>query len=200
MANGVHYSLMVAAELALAEEDAQLVQDAAQAADDVGDEQAARGRGCERRVGALLGGAATVARLSADPAAFALLLEHAISLEVLANTWEEMLETGCGKSRAVYLAWHRAALRLGATEQAAAALVELVEHDPDARDAAERHATAALRRIEQRGSEVEAEALRFVGRLCVSEEGEVVLANEHHLAAMRCAPVPSPRAPFDVSP
>ena len=44
--------------------------------------------------------AATVARLSADPSAFALLLEHAISLEVLANTWEEMLETGCGKSRA----------------------------------------------------------------------------------------------------
>ena len=47
---------------------------------------------------------------------------------------------------------------------------------------------------------MEAEALRFVGRLAVSEEGEVVLANEHHLAAMRCAPVPSPRAPFDVSP
>ena len=196
MANGVHYSLMVAAELAQAEDGAQLEAAQTQASGDSG-----RRQDYERRVGALLGGAATVARLSAEPAAFALLLEHATSLEVLANTWEEMLETGCGKSRAVYLAWHRAAERLGATEQAAAALVELVELDPAARDAAERHATAALRRIGQRGeSEMEKEALRFFGRLCVSEEGEGVLANEHHLAAMRCAPPLSPRALVDMSP
>jgi hypothetical protein len=52
---------------------------------------------------ALLAGAGRAARVGADSTAFALLLEHAASVQQLRELWTEMSETGVARDRGTFL-------------------------------------------------------------------------------------------------
>jgi hypothetical protein len=104
LVNGVHYAYMLKQlEQEEQEEEEEPLPGTTGAAGGGNSTNAQREREREQARQALLAGAGRAARVGADSTAFALLLEHAASVQQLRELWTEMSETGVARDRGTFL-------------------------------------------------------------------------------------------------